>query len=1225
MKISLVTICLVAVFVEGVAAATLEQELAGIHERARAAAESRDWESVERLRLDRRRILATSEESSPWVDARRALEAVDGDAEKPGLVDRLEYKEAAKRLLDAWKPFAAARDRPVYGDVAVRLFQVVQQAAAVHRHAARPGGFGELVSGAIVREAIEAAAAGDPCQLEARAIRLFMKPIDRNETFMRLDARPELGAINAELLALSWPGSGPALPHHAPVEFMKAVLTQRLVMEERYGDFLAPEPAATGGEAGSGFVLKGVDARSKPFRLMFGRFLLMEIDDESGRPTSAVVYLDAKGEWDKKYMRLLYRTPGDEELKDPDAAFFAAFFAKLQPITTWSLGPHEFALYDLPIDAVDAVLGRRVPQLCVRKAVGLSKGKFSRTANDPDFVVSQLDRETFPSHPRLLERMQQFVLFRDRTNHALVDLTGLRPGDRSIGLNPLVVMSSDDKVRPTPMFKRSTASGPPFLVLDDANGSIVEFREDTKELVVRYPGIDGHVPLVIDAIPDALVLATAAGRLLGSVLLDCGYSKEQAIAEIRKAFKDPQYVPAKFEELVKAKQRSRRAVGGANAVQIVGEILREKGWSVPRLPGEDLRIVYEVHGFRYLTDARGTIVTNAGLSLPGGLAPAAVGVPAATGMPAAAPERRLEFRSPDGRKAIDDSQVYTAADYQELRTDIATRFLPAIVAVHPCLPAIDQVPFGRRAVGKDDRPVKVPDAVFAGVEAEAGLESALRNRLFGDYAKLMLEARSDRGKLEPIISMQLLAARRLAKTGHFHRSLVFYDELVRLAAGDAAGEPVGGRPVDASGGRRQVGFELLERVPTPAELEAFSRDLQSVLERQKRCIMLQAEQASVLRAAGLRDSARYLFSRISDQFLQYMLPAIELSEDYARSHAFSPGKDLERARKEVMDDLETIANASAGLRREGEFRAVAVAASLGAWAKEKVEARRSMPQRLCDGEFLLNPLRTCPASYDADRGFRSDVESLFPDDLPEKLVAWARLPDREAGRAERAGEYHFLLGWFWLERENPDFAWTSFVEAARAFAPDRRKADLPALVGRRNGMMMLVAAAAVVDSPPGVNAVNMDFIDGLRGQAMLWERAWVANRNDTGHARAQREIIGELLDLARAGIARVARAETKRYYFPDHTFRHGPLPDLLVSDAIRMKLFESVPRDAEDAPIEPPAVTKGEGRKKDTKPHSGKPDEPTKPATELGFEKFLERLYAVPAAIDPEILKLSTP
>jgi hypothetical protein len=1198
-KIAAVPVFVVALAATAVAA-TLEQDLASIHERARAAAEARDWETVERLRLERAELLAGSEEASPWVDARRALAAVDGDGGKPGLVDKLQYEEAAKRLLEAWRPFAAARDRAVYGDVAVRLFQVGQQATAVHRDAIRPGGPGGVVSEEIVREAIEAAAGGDPCQIEARAIRLFMKPIDRNETFLRLEVRPELRSINAGLLDLSWQGSGPVLPHHAPVEFMKALLTHRLVMEERYGDFLAPETVDGGGESASGFVLKGVDARSAPFRLMYGRFFLMEIDDEAGQPTSAFVYLDPKGEWDKKYLRLLYRTPSAEELKVPDAAFFADFFGKLRPIVSWSLGPHEFGMYDLPIESAESILRRRVPKLCVRKAAALAKGKFSRNANDPEFLVNQLEREPFPSHPRVLERMQQFVASKDRTNHALVDLTGLRPGERGTDLNPIIVMSSDDRVRPTVMFKRAGTSGHPFLTLDDAGGSIVEFREDTKELVVRFPGIDGHVPLTIDAIPDAMVLATAAGRLLESVLVDCGYSREQAIAEIRKAFKDPQYVPARFEELVKAKQRSRQTGGGANAGQIARDILKEKGWSLPWLPGEDLRLVYQVYGFRHLTDARGTIVTNAGLSAIGGTSPGAEPQPAAA--------RRLEFRNSDGRKAIDDSQVYTAADYEKLRRNIAAEFLPAVVALHPSLPAIDQAQFGGQIVGKDAKPPRVPEEIFVGSRSEDGFDLALRNRLFGEYARLLLEARSDHRKRELVLSMQLLAARNLAKTGHFHRSLVFYDELVR------------GLALEDAGNFDRFRFDLFDRVPTPAELESFSQDLQSVLEGQKRLIMLQAEQASVLRAAGLRDSASYLFRRLTDQFMHYVLPAIDLSEDYARSYAFSPGKDLERARKEVMGYLATIAKASTGLRREGEFREAAIAASLEAWAKEKIEARRSTPRVLYDGEFLVNPVQTCPATYDADRGFRGDVEALFPDDLPEKLVAWARLPDREAAREARAGEFHFLLGWFWLEKKNPDFAWTAFIEAAKAFDPDRSKHDRAALVGRRNGMLMLVAAAAVVESPPGVNAVKTDFVDGLRAQAILWERDWVANRNDTGHARAQREVVDDLLDLTRTGIELDEGLETKRYYFPDYTFRHGPLPDLLVGDAIRMKLFQLVVRAADDTPIEVPVGNK---------PKDGKPDEekkePVIAPTELAFEKFLERLYAFPAEIDPEILKLPAP
>ncbi|MFM8705440.1 MAG: hypothetical protein ACKOHG_16545, partial [Planctomycetia bacterium] len=143
----------------------LTESLAAIHERAQKARTERDEETVERLRLERARILTKSQEKSPWVEARRAIEAVDGSLPdgEPGLVERLRYKEAAKRLVDAWKPFAEMRDGPVYGDVAVRLFKVGQQALAVHRDALTPGSPGEVVSAEIVRQAIEAAAARDPC------------------------------------------------------------------------------------------------------------------------------------------------------------------------------------------------------------------------------------------------------------------------------------------------------------------------------------------------------------------------------------------------------------------------------------------------------------------------------------------------------------------------------------------------------------------------------------------------------------------------------------------------------------------------------------------------------------------------------------------------------------------------------------------------------------------------------------------------------------------------------------------------------------------------------------------------------------------------------------------------------------------------------------------------------------------------------------------------------
>ncbi|MFM8704710.1 MAG: hypothetical protein ACKOHG_12750, partial [Planctomycetia bacterium] len=716
------------------------------------------------------------------------------------------------------------------------------------------------------------------------------------------------------------------------------------------------------------------------------------------------------------------------------------------------------------------------------------------------------------------------------------------------------------------------------------------------------------------------------GRVLESVLLDCGYSKKESLEEIRKAFKDPQYVPPKFDEAIKSK----RQIGRAQPGVIARGMLAEKGWSLSWTPGEDLQHGYRMYGFRHLTDARGTIISHPGLF-------AAPGVDRETG---ASPTLRLDFRPPDGGKPIDEKQVYSAGDYDQLRRTMAAEFLPAVAALHPCLPAIDYAEY-RPPATDSKAAATIPEKIFAGwsdsdafadnalsaaMEGPGELEAIRRNRLFVEYARMTLDARSDPKQFDRLLAVQLKAARQLAKTGSFHRSVVLYKELTKMMSGRAVA------------GERRLQFDLLNRVPTPADLEKHSTDVQRLLEGQKRLMLVQAEQAAVLRTAGLPESANCLFRRLIDQFVHYVLPAIDLSEDYARSYGVSPGENLQQTRQQVMDYLATITKAAAGLGREEEFRDAAVSDGLEAWAQEKVEARRSSPRRLLAGDFLVHPAQACPATYGKDRGFTSDLEAILADDLPAQLVAWARLPAEAAARDPRAGVFRFLLGWYWLERRKPDFAWTAFIAAANAFNPERDREDIQSLVGRRNGMMMLVAAAGVVDTPPGVSVLNTEFVDGLRGQAILWQRSWVTALHDGSHAESQREVIDELLGLVRTGIRRGEKLDSKRYYFPDFTFRHGPLPDVLVADAAAMKLFDAVPRDADDKPIELPAATGQEAakpqaaRQRDAKPPAGKPDagkeeekkEPEIPPRELTFEQFMNRRYAFPETIDPNILEGKT-
>jgi len=61
-----------------------------------------------------------SAESSPWTAGRRAIKEADD------LIRGLKYKQACDLLRKAWEPFAKAPSGPVFGDIAVKLFQATQ-------------------------------------------------------------------------------------------------------------------------------------------------------------------------------------------------------------------------------------------------------------------------------------------------------------------------------------------------------------------------------------------------------------------------------------------------------------------------------------------------------------------------------------------------------------------------------------------------------------------------------------------------------------------------------------------------------------------------------------------------------------------------------------------------------------------------------------------------------------------------------------------------------------------------------------------------------------------------------------------------------------------------------------------------------------------------------------------------------------------------------------------
>jgi len=193
-------------------APALADQLDALHKQAREARGKKDFAEVERLRLERRRLIAGSSEATRW---KQGLAAIDKAREA---VARMQYAQACAALQAAWQPFAATSARQaVFGDVAMELFLAHEAARMVDPKVAP-------VAEETLRKCLTRAADDDPCQVEVAAALAFLDPPDAKEALRRIDERRSVADRNGRLLAIQRPVSGGAgiLPWHAPVEYLLA-------------------------------------------------------------------------------------------------------------------------------------------------------------------------------------------------------------------------------------------------------------------------------------------------------------------------------------------------------------------------------------------------------------------------------------------------------------------------------------------------------------------------------------------------------------------------------------------------------------------------------------------------------------------------------------------------------------------------------------------------------------------------------------------------------------------------------------------------------------------------------------------------------------------------------------------------------------------------------------------------------------------------------------------
>lgn len=745
------------------AADGFEEKIRKLNQAAQGFRDSGDFEEVEKLRRERwaliRRHAEGGEHSgSPWIAAYRAIELVDGseggtaDAVATGLLNELKYKEACDTLLAAFHSMQASTEGSLLGELAVRLFEVAQQAQGVYYDALEPSSPRRVADKERIIQALTAAREHDPCCVLATPMLHYLTPPDPQEAFLRAEVRPAFKQRQKELVDISHPlvinedapanGGAPAknkparnehadvavMPWHAPVEIDKARSLQNLIDDLDYTYPLLPDLLITkdyffGGKPHPlpsyvipGAIFQGIDAQSQPLMLVFGQVFFGRKIDETGRLRTAAYFQDRgiaqskKRLWDHQYLEVLWRVPTDEELSRDSTLRQRHELVSRHPVRRkFLLGTQEFYIYDFPVRDTERFIELGIQVVCFRDIGRLEKLTFTPTGNRPDAVSKLLSKpealegSPFSTSPLVQLHLSYLESRSDPTKHPLIELT--RPTELDpTGWNPLVIVSeknAKDKDHSGPsLWPAVTPEGFPFVKLENGTKLYVAVngRPEAPCCWIDFPGATAFMPLTPRAIPRGLLLGSKQGRACVSLLNDAGYSNEDAAREILACMeKKNSYVPPKFKTLLDAR---------VNAIikKIKARTDKQRLRASDPSPVERQQLSWAVFGEMLeekgwqgswsLADSMHEAFRSHGFRYlrdkrGNWIMPRSL-------IEGEAQNEKLDdypfaYLAPDGEKSIETSQIYSWTNYQQIKRNIFGEHLRKALAFHPCLAILEAI------------------------------------------------------------------------------------------------------------------------------------------------------------------------------------------------------------------------------------------------------------------------------------------------------------------------------------------------------------------------------------------------------------------------------------------------------------------------------------------------------------------------------------------------------
>ena len=725
----------------------------------------------------------------------------------------------------------------------------------------------------------------------------------------------------------------------------------------------------------------------------------------------------------------------------------------------------------------------------------------------------------------------------------------------------------------------------PFVALADGRRMLINANRG----IVEIPGRTATecIPLQLSTTPDTILTATPSGRQYMALLASSGYSRPLALAEFIHAAADPTYVPPKLSNALSRSRKADRGLPPAPQQAAMAD------------PLASLRETFQTQGFRHLLTPRNEFVVPPETLGAGAESPVAGGTSAAER--ADSPFRILAA----GGENTERAAPYTTAQYQRLYDTLFLDFFQRAVANHPCLPvwtAIDQaraqlapLPFIPPTAPSPPSPPPPPPPPLPPQPADPNAvvppneividTSKLTKDLAAWHREAFLPPPPTSGQAAPVERMpaalsSLLAlyheeARRQFAKGDLHRAAVLYQDLGRRLAAPPRCDP------------------RLQSPPDGSQLAAFTQAVVANTTVQEHEIIVRGEQSCVLDAAGLRPQAERLRRSVIDRLEIGILPLLDQLADTATGVGLHPSDELTAGRERIDSlraqiaalpsaDSRAIATEAAGepspqaaaildkIRSEIAARSaekpgapaddgmtldrlVAELRSqprrLSDWCAEKLLFQAALPEHLLAAHTVIPLEMFCPAkAYDRAAGFRNEPRLLLSEDLTTRMQQWLSLPSAEAAVRPDAGENNFLLGWFWLERGNPERAHAAFAAAARAFdATASRDRTVAGLVARRNAMFVALGAASIVDPDPQSLGLQVGALEDLRLQMLLWKRQWSLLGQPARDAQREFDHLVEGSGAVRSAWQRQEMRDANRYYFFDYRFQHGAVPDALVS------------------------------------------------------------------------------